>query len=75
MPEGGFALGLGQHEDLLLGQSGGQRGVLLSQQEVVVRPGHRCKGRQEKYGFLISLVEEGKKNQLMGIHQVLNVTT
>lgn len=48
VPEGGLALGLSQHEDLLLGQSGGQRGVLLSQQEVVVRPGHRCVGRQEK---------------------------
>lgn len=37
MPEGGgFALGLGQHEDLLLGYSTGERGVLLPQEEVIV---------------------------------------
>lgn len=42
VPEvGGLALGLGQHEDLLLGHSRGQRRVLLAQQEVVVGPGHR----------------------------------
>lgn len=41
MPEGGgFALGLSQHEDLLLGQSSGERGVFLSQEEVVVGSGH-----------------------------------
>lgn len=41
VPERGFAFGLSQHEDLLLGHSGGEGGVLLSQEEVAVRPGHR----------------------------------
>lgn len=42
MPEGGrgFALGLGQHEDLLLRQSSGEGWVLLPQEEVIVRSGH-----------------------------------
>lgn len=42
VPEGGgFALGLSQHEDLLLGQSSREGGVFLSQQEVIVWSGHR----------------------------------
>lgn len=41
MPEGGLALGLGQHEDLLLWQSGGQGRVFLPEQEVTVGSGHR----------------------------------
>lgn len=35
----GLALGLCQHEDLLLRERAGQRGVLLPHQEVVVGPG------------------------------------
>lgn len=43
VPEGGgLALGLSQHKDLLLGQSSGERGVFLPQEEVIVRSGHRC---------------------------------
>ena len=43
VPEGGgLALGLGQHEHLLLGESAGHGRVLLTEQEVVVGPGHCC---------------------------------
>lgn len=42
VPEGGgLALGLSQHKDLLLGQSRGERGVFLPQEEVIIRSGHR----------------------------------
>lgn len=42
VPEGRrFTFGLSQHEDLLLGQSGGEGGVFLSQEEVIVGSGHR----------------------------------
>lgn len=48
MPEiGGLAFGFGQHDDLLLGQGGGKRGVLLTQKEVIVGPGHSC-GEEEE---------------------------
>lgn len=49
MPEGGrgFALGLGQHEDLLLRQSSGEGWVLLPQEEVIVRSGHGCKRERQ----------------------------
>lgn len=44
MPEiGGLAFGFSQHDDLLLGQGGGQRRVFLPQQEVIVGPGHSCR--------------------------------
>ncbi len=43
VPEiGGLAFGFSQHDDLLLGQGCGKRGVLLTQQEVIVGPGHSC---------------------------------
>lgn len=44
MPEiGGLAFGFSQHDDLLLGKGGGERGMLLTQQEVIVGPGHSCR--------------------------------
>ncbi len=44
MPEiGGLAFGFSQHDDLLLGQGGGKRGVLLTQQEIIIGPGHSCR--------------------------------
>lgn len=62
VPEiGGLAFGFGQHNDLLLGQGGGKRGVLLTQQEVVVGPGHSCGGRGHKQRVRtpeISLIRE-----------------
>lgn len=43
MPEiGGLAFGFSQHDDLLLGHRGGERGMLLAQQEVIIGPGHSC---------------------------------
>lgn len=52
VPEGGFALGLSQHEDLLLGQSRRERRVFLSQQEVVVRSCHRWADKENKASLL-----------------------
>lgn len=43
LPEvGGLAFGLGQHEHLLLGKVGRQRGMLLPHQEIVICPGDNC---------------------------------
>lgn len=49
VPEGGgFALGLSQHEDLLLGQSSREGRVFLSQQEVIVWSGQHWTERHNK---------------------------
>lgn len=63
VPEGGgrLALGLGQHEDLLLGESCGQRGVLLTHQEIVVRPGHR-------FGLPCGVALTGVQHGLLLLH-------
>lgn len=42
----GFALGLCQHEDLLLWECGRQGGMLLSHQEVIVWPGDSCDSKE-----------------------------
>lgn len=41
-----LALGLCQHEDLLLRDHSGQGGMLLTHQEVIVWPGHSCERRR-----------------------------